>query len=450
MTLPHAAGPTDILQGKKLYILTLGCKVNQYESDAMYEAFFAAGAVRGTEKDAEICIINTCSVTNIADRKSRQMINRMRKENPDALIIATGCYVQAKANEARYDRRNREASPDTEIALPEVDLVVGNNRKKDMVRLVSAHLSGRPIEDHVIDINQDPEFEDLRIRMPETHTRSYLKIQDGCNMFCAYCIIPYVRGRIRNKPMDVILEETAMLARSGVKELVLTGINISSYGDIGEFSLADAVCRIHTIPGIERIRLGSLEPRVLTEDFLSRMKELPKVCPHFHLSLQSGCDSILKRMNRRYTTADIDAIVARIRKYYDRPALTADIIVGFPGETEEEFQTTCDTLARIGLYEAHVFPFSRRKGTVADRMEGQLTEAVKKDRVRRLMVQTELQKQAYIQQFAQEPQEVLIEEIVDTPDGPCYRGHTERYILKDIPCEVPDAGMINQIITVRG
>ena len=198
MTLPHAAGPTDILQGKKLYILTLGCKVNQYESDAMYEAFFAAGAVRGTEKDAEICIINTCSVTNIADRKSRQMINRMRKENPDALIIATGCYVQAKANEARYDRRNREASPDTEIALPEVDLVVGNNRKKDMVRLVSAHLSGRPIEDHVIDINQDPEFEDLRIRMPETHTRSYLKIQDGCNMFCAYCIIPYVRGRIRN------------------------------------------------------------------------------------------------------------------------------------------------------------------------------------------------------------------------------------------------------------
>ena len=449
----HTADPTGILLKKKLYILTLGCKVNQYESDAMYEAFFAAGAVRGTQNDADICIINTCSVTNIADRKSRQMISRMRKENPDALIIATGCYVQAVANQKKYDRRNKDASPDAEFQLPEVDLIVGNNRKRDMVRLVSARLSGETVSDNVIDINQDPEFEDLRIRMPETHTRSYLKIQDGCNMFCAYCIIPYVRGRIRNKPMDVILEETAMLARSGVKELVLTGINISSFGDIGEYTLADVVCRIHTIPGIERIRLGSLEPRVLTEEFLQRMKELPKVCPHFHLSLQSGCDSILKRMNRKYTVADIDAIVKRIRKYYDRPALTADIIVGFPGETEEEFLTTCETLKRIGLYEAHVFPFSRRKGTVADRMEGQLTEAVKKDRVRRLMAEMELQKQAYMEQFISEPRQVLIEEIVDTPQGPCYRGHTERYILEDIPCAslgtgTPDPEMINKFVTV--
>ena len=449
----HTADPTGILLKKKLYILTLGCKVNQYESDAMYEAFFAAGAVRGTQNDADICIINTCSVTNIADRKSRQMISRMRKENPDALIIATGCYVQAVANQKKYDRRNKDASPDAEFQLPEVDLIVGNNRKRDMVRLVSARLSGETVSDNVIDINQDPEFEDLRIRMPETHTRSYLKIQDGCNMFCAYCIIPYVRGRIRNKPMEVILEETAMLARSGVKELVLTGINLSSFGDIGEYSLADVVCRIHTIPGIQRIRLGSLEPRVLTEEFLQRMKELPKVCPHFHLSLQSGCDSMLKRMNRKYTVADIDAITARIRKYYDRPALTADIIVGFPGETEEEFLTTCETLKRIRLYEAHVFPFSRRKGTVADRMEGQLTEAVKKDRVRRLMAEIELQKQAYTEQFAREPQQVLIEEIVDTPEGPCYRGHTERYILKDIPCTslgegTPDPEMINRFVTV--
>ena len=458
---------SNILLKKRVHILTLGCKVNQYESDAMYEAFFAAGAERGEENDADICIINTCSVTNTADRKSRQMISKLRKENPGALIVATGCYVQAVANRSQFDDKaaataatvqrgsasgNKKRAGDYGKDQIDADLIVGNNRKRDMVRLIESFLSGEPVSDSIIDINRDPEFEDLRIRMPETHTRSYLKIQDGCNSFCTYCIIPYVRGRIRNKSIEAIVDEVETLAKSGVKELVLTGINISSFGDIGDLSLADVVCRIHNIPGIERIRLGSLEPRVLTGDFLQRMKEMPKVCPHFHLSLQSGCDSVLKRMNRHYTTADIRTIVDRLRRCYDRPALTSDIIVGFPGETEEEFETTYRTLEDLDLYEMHVFPYSRRKGTAADRMDGQLPESVKKERVRRLLELKARQMAAYEASFDGEPLQVLVEEIVDTKNGPCYRGHTERYILVDVPCrklgdEQPDSGRINTIIS---
>ena len=437
---PQNGEPMDqIFKDKKIYILTLGCKVNQYESDAIYEAFFAAGAVKGQENDADICIINTCSVTNIADRKSRQMISKLRKENPDALIVATGCYVQAVAN------RSEDSSIDA-------DLIIGNNRKRDMVRLVEAHLLGQPVKDNIVDIAKDPEFEDLRIRMPETHTRSYLKIQDGCNSFCTYCIIPYVRGRIRNKPILSIIDEVNTLAASGVKEVVLTGINISSYGDIGEFSLADVVCRVAEIPGIERIRLGSLEPRILTEEFLDRIVKLPKVCPHFHLSLQSGCDTVLKRMNRHYTTGDIHTIVDRLRKYYDRPALTSDIIVGFPGETEEEFETTYRTLSDLSLYEMHVFPYSRRKGTNADKMDGHLPESVKKDRVRRLLELKECQMAAYESLFENETVNVLIEEIVKVNETHVYRGHTERYILVNIPCESlgdkePKEERINKLIS---
>ncbi len=430
---------SEVLSEKKVHILTLGCKVNQYESDAMYEAFYAAGAVRGEENDADICIINTCSVTNIADRKSRQMISRLRKENPEAVIVATGCYVQAVAN--RGD----------DTAGIDADLIVGNNRKRDMVRLIEAYLTGQPITDSIIDINQDPEFEDLRIHMPESHTRSYLKIQDGCNSFCTYCIIPFVRGRIRNKSITSIMEEVETLAASGVKELVLTGINLSSFGDIGDLSLADVICRIHTVPGILRIRLGSLEPRILTEEFLTRISALPKVCPHFHLSLQSGCDTVLKRMNRHYTTADIHTIVDRLRQFYDRPALTSDIIVGFPGETEAEFEETYRTLENLQLYEMHVFPYSRRKGTAADRMDGQLPEAVKKERVRKLLELKARQMKAYEESFSGEPLQVLAEEIVTTGRGPCYRGHTERYILVDIPCSTvgngePDPALINTIL----
>ena len=442
------------LKEKKVYILTLGCKVNQYESDAMMEALLNAGAVKGTENDADICIVNTCSVTNMADRKSRQMLSRMKKENPEALIIAAGCYVQA-VEEAKNKAGgiSAEKSGKTASAPITADLLVGNNRKRDIVRILTEHYSGAAVQDTMVDIARDPEFEDLRIRMPLTHTRSYIKIQDGCNSFCSYCIIPYVRGRIRNKALTDILHEAELLSANGVRELVLTGINLSSYGDIGDAQLIDVIEEVHAVPGILRIRLSSLEPRVITDEFMRRISMLPRVCPHFHLSLQSCCDTVLKRMNRKYTVDDIRAIVSRIRSSYDRPALTADIIAGFPGETNEEFDITYNNLKELMLYEMHIFKYSRRKGTVADTMPNQVPEPVKAERSERLISLGSDLKDAYERSFENEPLSVLVEEITDTPEGHCYRGHTERYILKDIPVnsvgdDEPKPERINTIITL--
>ena len=462
------------LSGKKVYILTLGCKVNQYESDAMLEALLKHGALAGSENDADICIVNTCSVTNMADRKSRQMLSRLKKENPQCVLVATGCYIQALADPARRStpetRSDRKPASDgvpaadgkplrrsrvsTADPLASADLIVGNNRKRDIVRILTEYLTGGKAEDTVIEIAKDPEFEDLKIRMPLSHTRSYIKIQDGCNSFCAYCIIPYVRGRIRNKSLSDIRREAEILSENGVKELVLTGINLSSYGDIGEYDLGDVVEAIHDIPGLLRIRLSSLEPRILTEEFLQRMSRLPKLCPHFHLSLQSCCDSVLKRMNRKYTVSDIRTITERLRRYYDRPALTADIIVGFPGETEEEFEDTYRNLEELSLYEMHVFKYSRRKGTVADTMKEQVPEPVKNERSARLISLAEKDQKSYESSFTGEELSVLIEEIVDTPEGPCYRGHTERYLLVDIPVKAlgdpsPDRARINTLCYFR-
>ena len=435
------------ISNKKVHILTLGCKVNQYESDAMLEALLSAGAVNGSENDADICIVNTCSVTNMADRKSRQMLSRMKKENPDAVIVATGCYVQAVEGP---DSRNSNKSS----AGISADIIVGNNRKRDIVRILSEYLSGSEVRDSVIDIAKDPEFEDLKLRMPLTHTRSYIKIQDGCNSFCSYCIIPYVRGRIRNKALTDIVREAEILAENGVRELVLTGINLSSYGDIGNDALIDVIEAVHSIPGILRIRLSSLEPRVITDDFMQRISRLDKVCPHFHLSLQSGCDSVLKRMNRKYNTDDIKLIAKRIRSCYDRPALTADIIVGFPGETDEEFSITYENLKQLKLYEMHVFKYSRRKGTVADRMPDQIPEQIKAERSEKLISLGNEMKRGFEESFSGDSLAVLVEEIVETPSGPCYRGHTERYLLTDIPVTAigdgtPDQSIINTIITFR-
>jgi len=442
--------PNTVLKDKRIYILTLGCKVNQYESDAMLEALLSAGAVSGNENDADICIVNTCSVTNMADRKSRQMLSRMKKENPDALIVATGCYVQALEESAR--RRKNDPPTGKEASAIRADLVVGNNRKRDIVRILTEYLSGETVQDTIVDIAHDPEFEDLKLRMPLTHTRSYIKIQDGCNSFCSYCIIPFVRGRIRNRSMSSIVREAEILAENGVRELVLTGINLSSYGDIGTDALIDVIEAVHSVPGILRIRLSSLEPRVITDEFMHRLSRLPKLCPHFHLSLQSCCDSVLKRMNRKYTVDDIAAIVKRIRSIYDRPALTADIITGFPGETDEEYDITFENLKRLQLYEMHVFKYSRRKGTVADTMPDQIPENVKNIRSEKLIRLGKEMKEAYENSFSNETLSVLIEEIADTPAGKCYRGHTERYLLVDIPVEStgdvsPDTGRINTIIT---
>ena len=417
------------LKGKKVYIYTLGCKVNQYESDAMYERLEEYGCIPLAGSDNEdpssapdICIINTCSVTNMADKKSRQIINRMRKLSPNAVIIATGCYVQA-------------ASEDI-IKRGVVDIIIGNNRKSDCARIISDYLDAHKTDDNFIDINKDSEYDDLRLHMPEGHTRAYIKIQDGCNSFCTYCIIPYVRGRIRSRKLSEVVSEINDIVSNGVKEVVLTGINLSSYddADVGT-SLIDVICKVSEIPGLERIRLGSLEPRVITDEFLSAVQKLPNFCPHFHLSLQSACDNTLKRMNRKYTIAEFIAVCDKIRQYFDRPALTTDVIVGFPGETDEDFEVTFENLRRINFYEMHVFKYSRRKGTVADKMPDQIPENIKNIRSDRLLSLSEQNKQKFEESFMNEPLNILIEEKVTVNDKLFYRGHTERYILIDIPAE---------------
>ena len=407
------------LKGKKVLLYTLGCKVNQYESDAMLEALLEAGCVRYEEGDtADICIINTCSVTNMADRKSRQMINRLRKQNPDAIVAATGCYVQIAG--------------DSLLENNLIDLVIGNNRKKDVVRLLDEYISTGTVSDNYIDVNKDSEYENLSIEKPETHTRAYVKIQDGCNEFCTYCIIPYARGRIKSKKLIDITAEVDTLAKNGTKEIILTGINVSAYEDSG-LGLKDVIKRLSKIDGIERIRLSSMDPRIVTKDFLDTVSKLPNFCPHFHLSLQSACNRTLKAMNRKYTIEEYKAACELIRSYFDRPAITTDIIVGFPGETDEDFEDTYKNLVDLNLYEMHVFKYSRRKGTVADKMPDQVDEQIKTERSNRLLELSAKNKAAFEKLFENEKQEGLIEELVTIKNKKYYRGHTMRYILIDIP-----------------
>ena len=423
---------SSILYGKKVLIYTLGCKVNQYESDAMLEALLEAGCVRCEEDDiADICITNTCSVTNMADRKSRQMINRMRKQNPDAIIAATGCYVQIAGDEL-FDKGL-------------IDFVIGNNRKKDIVRLLEEYISTGTVSDNYIDVNKDPEFENLSIEKPETHTRAYVKIQDGCNEFCTYCIIPYARGRIKSKKLIDITAEVDTLAQNGTKEIILTGINVSAYEDCG-LGLKDVIKRLSKIEGIERIRLSSMDPRIVTKDFLEIVSKLPNFCPHFHLSLQSACNNTLKRMNRKYTIEEYKAACELIRNYFDRPAITTDIIVGFPGETDEDFEDTYKNLVDLNLYEMHVFKYSRRKGTVADKMPDQIDEQIKTARSDRLLELTAQQKKSFEESFDRETDEVLVEEIVEIDNKKYLRGHTMRYILVDIPAPDNADKYINTIV----
>ncbi|MBO4591589.1 MAG: tRNA (N(6)-L-threonylcarbamoyladenosine(37)-C(2))-methylthiotransferase MtaB, partial [Eubacterium sp.] len=396
-----------------------GCKVNQYESDAMLEALLEAGCTRYEEGDtADICIINTCSVTNMADRKSRQMINRLRKQNPNAIVAATGCYVQIAG--------------DSLLENGLIDLVIGNNRKKDVVRLLDEYISTGTVSDNYIDVNKDPEYENLSIEKPETHTRAYVKIQDGCNEFCSYCIIPYARGRIKSKKLIDITAEVDTLAKNGTKEIILTGINVSAYEDSG-LGLKDVIKRLSKIDGIERIRLSSMDPRIVTKEFLDTVSKLPNFCPHFHLSLQSACNKTLKAMNRKYTIEEYKAACELIRSYFDRPAITTDIIVGFPGETDEDFEDTYKNLVELNLYEMHVFKYSRRKGTVADNMPEQVDEQIKTERSNRLLELSAKNKAAFEKLFDGEKQEVLIEEIVKIRNKNYFRGHTMRYVLIDIP-----------------
>lgn len=403
----------------KAAFLTLGCKVNQYETDAMRELLEAAGYdIVDFRERADVYIINTCSVTNMADRKSRQMIHRARKKNPDAVVVAAGCYVQAAENELK----------EKGIA----DVLIGNNKKKDIVRILEEYFQKGEKTAEVLDISCTNEYESLTIHKISEHTRAYIKIQDGCNQFCSYCIIPYTRGRIRSKQPEDVIREIRALAREGYKEVVLTGIHLSSYGmDFPEENRTDLLAvieNVQEIDGIERIRLGSLEPRIITEEFAQGLKKCSKVCPHFHLSLQSGCDETLKRMNRKYTTEEYKKALAILRDTFEHPALTTDVIVGFAGETEEEFEKTRAYLEEINLYEMHIFKFSVRKGTRAERMPGQVPEDVKTKRSAVLLAMTERHKKDFEQWYIGRKEKVLLEEMVEINGTKYMQGHTERYV----------------------
>mgnify|MGYP002526596053 FL=1 len=406
-----------MLKGKTVAPLTLGCKVNQYETDGMIELLKEAGMTAVSfEEKADVYLINTCSVTNMADKKSRQMIHRAKKLNPDAVVIAAGCYVQAAKDKLMEDDR--------------ISIIIGNNKKKDIVRILEDYLQAGVTDEGMLDISAEKEYEPLTINSTLEHTRAYVKIQDGCNQFCSYCIIPYVRGRNRSRDIASIIEEVERLALTGVKEIVLTGIHISSYGKDkeNEVGLADVIDAISKIESIKRIRLGSLEPSIITDEFIDRIVDNEKVCPHFHLSLQSGCNTVLKRMNRKYTCEEYFEKCEMLRKAFDRPALTTDVIVGFPGETEEEFRETVDYLTKLNLYEMHIFKFSPRQGTVAAGMKDQVAPEIKNQRSDVLLALSERNKQAYEASFRGENLDVLVEEKVRREGKDGYRGHTERYM----------------------
>jgi len=431
---------------KTAAFLTLGCKVNSYETEAIRGMFEASGYRVVDFKDvADIYVVNTCTVTNIADRKSRQMLHQARKRNPNAVIVAVGCYVQSAKDDLLKDGS--------------ADLVVGNNKKTEIVKLVEDYLAENTSSvNMIIDIGAEREFEELSVLSTVDKTRAFIKIQDGCNRFCSYCIIPYVRGRVRSRNEDDIISEAGRLAESGYKEIVLTGIHISSYGtdrlDNAEdvyriMPLASLIKAIGRIPGIERIRLGSLEPRIITEDFVKMLKETPKLCPHFHLSLQSGSASVLKRMNRRYTPEEYEDRVRLLRRYYDDPAITTDVIVGFPGETEEEFGETLDFVQRIGFSAIHVFKYSKRAGTKAAEMKDQLSEDVKYRRSNMLISAAKRMSKDYRAGFVGRIEKVLVEEEEVIDGTKYYVGHNERYLKLAVEAADALTDPVNRIIDVK-
>lgn len=444
-----------MLKGKSVAATTLGCKVNQAETDSMLDMLGAAGAdIVEFEEKADIYIVNTCSVTNIADKKSRQMLHRAKKRNPGAIVVAAGCYVQSAKELLEQDAA--------------VDIVISNNMKKNITGIIEEYMNasdnvtdaqggsdgaGTGAAEYFVDISRETEYEEMGGHVPVGHTRAYVKIQDGCNQFCSYCIIPYVRGRIRSRGEEAILAEVRELADAGIKEVVLTGIHISSYGKDknNEGALIDLIDAISKIKGIKRIRLGSLEPGIITKDFVERVAANSKVCPHFHLSLQSGCNSVLKRMNRKYTREEYFEKCDMLRAAYKNPALTTDVIVGFPGETDEEFEDTVQYLTDLNLYEMHIFKYSPRQGTVAAAMKDQVDPEIKNQRSDVLLALTEKNKKAYESQFEGQELEVLVEEVVHREDGTYLRGHTERYmdILISVGAAPVPESFVNSFVYVR-
>ena len=425
---------------KKVALHNLGCKVNAYETEAMQEMLEKEGyEIVPFKEGADIYIINTCTVTNIADRKSRQMLHRARKMNPDAIVVAAGCYVQAQENE------HHELDSC-------IDIVIGNNKKQDLIQILDEYESKCKTEE-VIDINHTNEYENLNLSRTGEHTRAYIKVQDGCNQFCSYCIIPFARGRVRSRSLEDVVQEVTTLSGNGYKEVVLTGIHLSSYGvDFEEqearkkTDLLTLILAVHEIPGIERIRLGSLEPRIITEEFAKTIAGLPKMCPHFHLSLQSGCDATLKRMNRRYTTGEYYEKCELLRKYFDHPALTTDVIVGFPGETEEEFEESKVFVDKVNFYETHIFKYSKREGTRAAVMENQVPEQIKAERSAQLIELGAKKQEAYEKEMVGKDVEILVEEPAQINGKVVQVGHTKEYIKVALES---DENLQNQIVKAR-
>lgn len=420
---------------KKAALHNLGCKVNAYETEAMQHLLEEAGyeIVPFTQK-ADVYVINTCSVTNMADRKSRQMLHKAKKNNPDSIVVAAGCYVQTSEKEVLNDLS--------------VDIVIGNDRKHDLVRLLEEY-SLDSVNDTVDDINDGKhDFEELFIDQTKEHTRAFIKVQDGCNQFCSYCIIPYARGRVRSRRFENVIAEVERLAANGFKEVVLTGIHLSSYGvDFEEATgLLELIQAVNAVKGIERIRLGSLEPKIVTEHFASELSKLDKICPHFHLSLQSGCDATLKRMNRKYTIKEYERGCELLRKYFVHPAITTDVIVGFPGETEEEFEQTKAYLEHIHFYEMHIFKYSKRKGTRAAVMPDQIDEQIKAARSEKLIALGHDMSKEFRKFYIGKNEEVLFEEKAVIGDKEYFVGYTKEYVKV---AKKTDENLENQIVSGR-
>ena len=442
---------------KKAALHNLGCKVNAYETEAMQQLLEEAGyEIVSFHEKADVYVINTCSVTNMADRKSRQMLHRAKKMNPDAAVVAAGCYVQTKEEEAKQDFA--------------IDILIGNNQKNELVHRLDEFFAEREEADAenaekesdtnhqnkveaVVDINHEPQcFEEMSLTKTAEHTRAFVKVQDGCNQFCSYCIIPYARGRVRSRNIESVLKEIRGLAKMGYQEVALAGIHLSSYGVDCEENLLHLIQEIHKIDGIRRIRLGSLEPQIVTEEFARELSSLEKICPHFHLSLQSGCDATLKRMNRKYTAAQYEEGCRLLRKYFAHPAITTDVIVGFPGETEEEFEMTKAFLEKIHFYEMHIFKYSKRQGTRAAVMENQVPEEIKTKRSAELIALSERMSNEFRSYYLGREEEVLFEEPAEIDGKTMYVGYTKEYVKVATESEeslenVMRRGKINHALT---
>ncbi len=419
---------------RKAALHNLGCKVNAYETEAMQEMLEQNGyEIVPFAEGADVYVINTCTVTNMADRKSRQMLHRARKMNPNAVVVAAGCYVQAQG--AKADDC--------------IDIIIGNNKKKDLITILDEHfakIEEKEPQVELIDIAHTHEYEEMRVSRQAEHTRANVKVQDGCNQFCSYCIIPYARGRVRSRKMEDVLAEVHTLASNGYQEIVLTGIHLSSYGiDTGE-NLLELIRAVHQVEGILRIRLGSLEPRIITREFAEGIAALPKMCPHFHLSLQSGCNTTLKRMNRRYTAEEYYEKCELLREVFDHPALTTDVIVGFPGETEEEFRESKAFLEKVNFYETHIFKYSRRQGTKAAEMKDQVPEPVKTERSNQLIALGKVNKKAFEDRLIGQTVEVLMEEEIQRDSETWQIGHTREYVKVGRKTE---ENLANQLINVE-